>query len=97
MSELSPKHLANAIKNYAQYTNQELETAAEWGNSIAREVLIVRKRTIDKQKSKVIGMLHDLAADADEGDSKLRDGSYLTDRVSEIIIEVGKWPEHGKV
>lgn len=52
-------------------------------------------KQIDKQKSKVIGLLHSLSADADIGDSRLTDGSFLTDRVSEIIREVGKWPEHG--
>lgn len=52
---------------------------------------MANQKKIDKQKSKVIGMLHDLSTDA--GDNLLRSGEYMSDRIREIITEVGKWPE----
>ncbi len=48
-------------------------------------------KEIDKQKSKVIGLLHEL--DQDSGDIRLRSGDYASDRIRVIIAEVGQWPE----
>lgn len=60
-------------------------------NDAANAIVTPQLDTIDAQKSKVIGLLHDLSQDA--GDNLLRSGEYMTDRLSVIIAEAGKWPE----
>jgi hypothetical protein len=42
--KLSPEHLANAVTNYSEFSDAELQRCADVGNSIAAEVLAARRR-----------------------------------------------------